>query len=66
MGRHEDISAPQNLGIADWDAAGDEFALVQSRINTGDIRLRERLLSLEARKRTLEQAAGEEWTGSNR
>lgn len=61
MPRHDDIIAPQNFGQADWDIAGDEFALVQSRINRGDNALRERLLAIEARQRTAEQAAREEW-----
>lgn len=61
MPRHDDIIAPQNFGQSDWDVAGDEFALVQSRINRGDTALRDRLLAIEKRERTIEQAAGEEW-----
>ena len=61
MPRHDDIIAPQNFGQADWEVAGDEFALVQSRINTGDTALHSRLLAVKRKERDLEQAAGEEW-----
>ena len=66
MPRHDDIIAPQNFGQADWEVAGDEFALVQSRINRGDTALHSRLLAIEKRERTIEQAAGEEWDRSDR